>query len=341
MIARRSAPVAALRAIGIFCVLFVSQSARAMPPELALPLACSPNRDCWVANHVDHEPGPGARDYRCGTLTYDAHDGTDIAIRDLAAMEEGVAVLAAAAGRVRVARDGAADVSVRDAGKDSVRGRECGNGVVIEHSEGWETQYCHLRRGSVRVKAGERVESGQTLALVGLSGLTEYPHLHLSVRHNGMIVDPFRGEGEAVACKAAAALWRADVAAQLTYAPGAVYNAGFAPERPDEAAVRGGRYRKAGPMRADAPVIAFYVEVFGVAAGDALEMRITGPDGEALAVQRIAIERAQARRFGYVGARRPGAGWKPGAYRGEARLMRADGNASAASSLTVSVVVSE
>lgn len=315
-------------------------AAFAVPPALTLPLACAPNRDCWIANHVDLDPGPGVRDYACGALSYQGHDGTDFALRDRAAMDEGVAVLAAAAGRVRAARDGAADASVRAAGNASVAGRECGNGVVLEHGDGWETQYCHLRRGSVRVKAGERVAAGDALGLVGLSGLTEYPHLHLSLRRDGRVVDPFRGERGGAGCSASP-LWRAEVAAQLPYAPGAVYNAGFTPEAPDAESVRSGRYRRAGALDARAPVLAFYAEVFGVDAGDRLQLRLTGPDGAVLAERRVAIDRRQVRRFAYLSLRRSAAAWMLGAYRGEARLIRAGMSPSGASSLAASVEVSE
>ncbi len=58
--------------------------------------------------------------------------------------------------------------------------RECGNGVVIAHAGGWETQYCHMAQGGLAVKPDQPVTTGQTLA-VGLSGLTEYPHLHFTV----------------------------------------------------------------------------------------------------------------------------------------------------------------
>ncbi|MDP3767388.1 MAG: M23 family peptidase, partial [Dehalococcoidia bacterium] len=37
------------------------------PPELSLPIACTIGRTCELQNHVDRDPGPGARDYRCGT----------------------------------------------------------------------------------------------------------------------------------------------------------------------------------------------------------------------------------------------------------------------------------
>lgn len=340
MVARR----AARRSIDALLALLAAAlplAALAAPPALILPLACTPNRDCWIANHVDLDSGPGIRDYACGALTYDGHNGTDFAVRDRAAMEEGVAVLAAAAGRVRARRDGVADVSVREAGKETINSRECGNGVVLEHGDRWETQYCHLRRGSVRVKAGDEVAPGQTLGLVGLSGLTEYPHLHLSVRHKDRVVDPFRGEKEGADCSASYPLWRAEVAADLRYAPGAVYNAGFAPEVPDAQRVRNGRYRNAGALSAGAPILAFYAEVFGVSAGDALELRLSGPDGATLAERRVPIAARQARRFAYLGVRRTAAAWTPGVYRGEARLVRADGRTSPAASQTARVEVRE
>jgi murein DD-endopeptidase MepM/ murein hydrolase activator NlpD len=298
------------------------------PPVLQWPLACTPNRDCWIANHVDLDPGPAARDYACGVLTYEAHKGTDIAVRDLLAMEEGVSVLAAADGRVRGVRDGVTDSNVRETGKEAIRDRECGNGLVIDHGEGWETQYCHLRRGSVRVKPGEKVIAGQPLGLVGLSGLTEYPHLHLSVRREGKTVDPFRGAKDGMDCTTRESLWRADIGEKLPYAPGVIYNAGFAPEMPAAESIRSGQYRKSGVIGPQAPVLAFYVEMFGVRPGDALEIRVSAPDGSVLIERRVAFDRQQARRFSVVGKRRPAQGWPAGVYRGEARMIRADGGAS-------------
>jgi len=79
------------------------------PPELSLPAACDPGRTCWLVNFVDHDPGPGAQDYRCGRLSYDTHKGTDIAIANDAVMNSGVNVLAAAPGRVLRVRDGEPD----------------------------------------------------------------------------------------------------------------------------------------------------------------------------------------------------------------------------------------
>lgn len=96
--------------------------------------------------------------------------------------KSGVAVLAAAAGRIMHVRDGMDDVSIRAAAKGSIADKECGNGVLIEHERGWSTQYCHMAKGGLRAHPGDRVSSGQPIALVGLSGDTEFPHVHLTVR---------------------------------------------------------------------------------------------------------------------------------------------------------------
>ena len=59
--------------------------------------------------------------------------------------------------------------------------------MLIDHGGGWRTQYCHMRQGSVRVRKGDRVRDRQRLGTIGLSGKTEFPHLHLSVRFRGKV----------------------------------------------------------------------------------------------------------------------------------------------------------
>ncbi len=80
------------------------------PVSLSWPVDCTPGADCWIVNHVDLDPGPGAGDFACGPRTYDGHGGTDIAILDLPKMEAGVAVVAVAAGKVIGRRDSMPDV---------------------------------------------------------------------------------------------------------------------------------------------------------------------------------------------------------------------------------------
>ncbi len=291
-------------------------------PELSLPLSCRPGRDCWVVNLVDVDPGPGVRDYACGKQSYDGHKGTDIAIRDLVAMKEGVPVLAAAAGVVKATRDGMRDVDFTLPGSGSVKGRECGNGLVLDHGQGWETQYCHMRRGSVAVEKGDIVNRGRKLGLVGISGRAQFPHVHLSVRLNKAVIDPFAGLGRVKDCgPGPAPLWRSGVLAALTGEATALYNAGFAAGAPKPATARSGLLAAA-RLPGDAPALVLWVDMFWARKGDALHFRITAPGGGLFLEKTVVLKKTQARRFTFVGRKRKSRRWPPGVYRGEIVLRR-------------------
>lgn len=53
-----------------------------------------------------------------------------------------------------------------------------GNSLVVDFGGGVFGFYAHLQKGSVMVEAGDEIERGQTLALLGNSGNTSAPHLH-------------------------------------------------------------------------------------------------------------------------------------------------------------------
>lgn len=303
--------------------LCVSLSASADPgPKLGLPLDCAIPDTCQIQNHFDHQPGPGFRDYACGHLGYDGHDGVDLRLPNLAVMARGVPVLAAAAGRIRAVRDTMPDVSVREVGRDSIRGQEAGNGVVISHGEGWETQYSHMRRGSLRVRPGERVVAGQVLGLVGLSGNTEFPHLHFEVRHEGRPVDPFVGLARKEECAPGAEpLWDAGALAALPYRATGLLQAGFTGQVPDTRAVERGEL-SSNRLAGDVPALVFWAEVFGVRAGDRETLQLIAADGRVLAERQYIHDRNLARRFGYVGKKRSLPAWPRGEYRGRYRLLR-------------------
>jgi len=294
-------------------------------PAFSLPLDCRPGIDCFVQQYVDHDPGPGAHDYTCGTLSYDGLNGTDIRLPDYVAMERGVAVLAAADGVVAGTRDGMEDVSVAVGGRDALEGRDAGNGVAIDHGGGWTTQYSHMRKGSIAVVQGQAVKRGEVLGLVGLSGNTEFPHLNFTVRRGEEIIDPFVGAGMGHACGTGGTpLWTPEAAHALAYVPTALLAAGFAQEKPHlEAALRGAYAGAAYP--ADAPAIVFWVVVMGTQAGDREAIRLIGPDGAVLAEWQGSLDRPKAQRYLFAGDRRPGDAWPPGNYTGTYTLERGDG----------------
>ena len=56
-----------------------------------------------------------------------------------------------------------------------------GNYVVVDIGEGRFAFYAHMQPGSLRVKSGDKVRTGQVLGLLGNSGNTDAPHLHFHV----------------------------------------------------------------------------------------------------------------------------------------------------------------
>lgn len=298
--------------------LGLSAAAPAGAPSLGFPMACQIGRDCEIQHYVDRDPGPGTRDYRCGRHTYEGHKGTDIRLLDMAAQRRGVDVLAAAPGRVTRLRDGEPDISVTAPGAPSVAGKECGNAVVIDHGGGWETQYCHLARGSVRVSRGEVVSAGQPIARIGLSGATEFPHLHLQVSRAGQIVDPFRPAG--AGCAAGAGLWTPAASRQLAYKDGAILNIGFAGAAFDMTALEEARLR---PASAAGDRLLGYGRAIGLSGGDTFEVTLRDPAGAVLARHASpALDRDKAQYFGFAGELRPAGGWPNGVYAVEVRVLR-------------------
>jgi murein DD-endopeptidase MepM/ murein hydrolase activator NlpD len=282
--------------------------------QLAWPLACEIGRDCFVQNYFDRDPGPGSKDYSCGSMSYDGHDAVDIRLPDLVTMRRGVTVMAAAAGRVRATRDGEPDISNRDPAKPKVTGRDCGNAVIVDHPGGWETTYCHMKQGSVRVKPGALVSTGQPIGQVGLSGNTEFPHLHIGVRKGGVRVDPFAYGAPAGACgSGGASLWAQPLRARLAYRSPAVINAGFAGAPITQSDLNEARFA---PLTRQSMLIA-YVRAIGLEAGDVQALNIIGPDGRTIAANTSPpLDRAKAEWVIYVGDRKPPpGGWKTGTYR--------------------------
>jgi murein DD-endopeptidase MepM/ murein hydrolase activator NlpD len=190
---------------------------RAQALELEQPVACKFGKECWIQQYADHDQGPAAVDYTCGTETYNAHDGTDFRVRDTT---QSVNVIAAAAGKVLGMRDGMDDYLINSPEEIAALGnRECGNGVVIDNGDGWQTQYCHMRKGSVVVKKGDLVEVGRPLGIVGFSGAAAFPHVHLSVRHNGTKIDPFTGPNVADCHGTPNSMWSERAKVDLGYHP--------------------------------------------------------------------------------------------------------------------------
>lgn len=276
------------------------------------PIDCDIVSDCHIQQYVDRDPGPGWRDFTCGGLAYDGHKGTDFALPSLARMAEGVDVLAAAPGTVVALRDGMADGALVAGG--TVDGTECGNGAVIRHAGGWETQYCHLRQGSVIVTKGQTVAAGDVLGQVGMSGAAEFPHVHLSLRRDGQVVDPFAPAALDTCGATGETLW----ADPIAYEPGGLISLGLATAVPQYDAVKAGT-AGADVIASDAPALVLWAHGYGSRPGDVIRLIIDSPTARWFETD-VVLDRAQAQYFRAAG--RKARGLPPGEWRGTATLLR-------------------
>jgi len=103
-----------------------------------------------------------------------------------------------------------------------------GNMLELRHRNGYVTRYGHLRGFAKGIRAGARVEIGQTVAYVGTTGLSTGPHLHFEVLVGGVQRDSraalrsTSGEPLSASERVAFDRLRGQMLASLDAAPGVV-----------------------------------------------------------------------------------------------------------------------
>lgn len=118
---------------------------------------------CWLS-YVSSPYG-----YRLNLFTgeKEIHNGIDIAVSagtPIHAVHDGKVVLAGDAG-------------------------DYGLCVVIEDERGYQSRYAHCQ--SLSVTAGQEIKKGEEIAIVGSTGNSTGPHLHLEVSYQGQRLNPF------------------------------------------------------------------------------------------------------------------------------------------------------
>ena len=325
--------VKAVWGLSLALTVFATAAVRAEDKfELSLPLACEPRKTCFIQSYVDDDPGPGFKDFACGTATYDKHNGVDFRLLSAEAAKANVPVLAAADGKVKATREGMPDLFLRDNKADDIKGRECGNGVVVDHGNGWETQYCHMQKGSIAVSKGQDVKRGDKLGAVGYSGMADFAHLHLTVRRNGQVVDPFDPDGAPNSCQTDTrnfGLWQPSAIAPFVYRNGEIIGTGFTSAAPtlDRLELD---HRNIDPLNADSPALIFFARFINLIAGDRVRIVINGPGGPLVEQLSEPIERSKATYFTYAGKKRREAPWQQGRYEARAEIIREGAVAGAA-----------
>lgn len=283
-------------------------------PDLSLPVSCELGHTCFIQNHFDHDQSPSQHDFTCAGLSYDGHRGTDFALPSINALHSGVPVIAAASGTIAATRNTVPDLLRDPDDSGAFEGQACGNGVRLDHGDGIETLYCHLRQNSVMVEPGQWVAKGTPLGLIGASGNTTFPHLHFSLLKDKTHVDPFNLTNAACGSQMATA-W----VPPIPYRPGGLIAAGLAQSVPEYPNVQKGLPETPEVILHDAPLV-LWVFGFGSRLGDDIRMTLTGPDGPVL--DKTLIQERPRAQFYVAWGRRPGPTWPAGRYTADLSLIR-------------------
>lgn len=310
-----------LAAFSLFSLSLLG-AAHAQDISLRLPIVCEIGRSCFIQKYVDHDPSPKVSDYQCGSLGDDKHDGTDFRLLNMPALQAGVDVVAAADGTVANTREDVPDAFVRKQDVEKVSQIGCGNAVVIDHGGGWRTAYCHMAKGSLTVRSGQEVKAGETIGRVGLSGLTEYPHLHFTVIKDGKPVDPFAYGAPEKSCGEGTSLWDASLHNSLGYQSGSLLNKGFAPGPVSMEAIESGSAEQNVPTT-NSPALVAYVRAIALKGGDVQTLTLFDTAGQPMAQSKAPpLDRTKAQWMMFAGVKRPESGFRPGLYRAIYRVER-------------------
>ena len=128
---------------------------------------------------------------------------------------------------------------------------------------------------------------GDVLGKIGLSGRTQFPHVHVSVGHNGNRIDPFVPTGRPTCNASTETLWDT----LLEYYAGGLLSLRFFDYLQKIETLRFGR--ETAPLKNQSPAIVIAAFGFGVQKGDTITLRIDGPRSTVF-VHSVTMDRNQA-----------------------------------------------
>jgi murein DD-endopeptidase MepM/ murein hydrolase activator NlpD len=151
--------------------VFIPGATRQLPVEIITPSTVSLKRSLPSTSPEKNSAGliwpvSGSMSSGFGRRGESFHDGIDI--------------LAPEGSPVRAVKDGEVVYS------DQLRGY--GNIVIVRHDGNLASVYAHNEKN--RVREGQTVTQGETIAEVGSTGRASAPHLHFEIRRDNVAEDP-------------------------------------------------------------------------------------------------------------------------------------------------------
>jgi hypothetical protein len=306
--------------IFLFCVL-IGYGSKA--EEMAFPVVCEAGKSCFIINYPDlNRKKNEAQDYACGPAANDGDPFLRIALPNTAATTLNVYVLAVQSGRVIDVNDGVTDLvasSKKQLGKDTPN---CGNGVVIDHAEGLNTGYCHLKLNSITVKKGDIVTKGQVIGLVGQSGVALWPQLGFSIKKNGFMIDPITNESPLEGCGFKPKPILALPGFFKEYQPAAIVSTGFSTGLQKEYDVAVGTATQLIQINPASQTINLWGMILGARTGDTIETTLKTPEGRVFYRKKETLTQDRDRYLINATRTRGFSYWREGVYTGEITLTR-------------------
>ena len=170
--------------------------------------------------------------------------------------------------------------------------------------------------------------TGTPLGEVGLSGMTEFPHVHFTVYEGDKEIDPFALQPATPdpACTfagdAGTSIWTPEAKTALAYRPAFVLNAGFADAAVEMEQIELGEFEDV-PMSPKSPALVFYGRAIGLETGDVQRIVIHAPDGSVFAQNEVEpLDRPKAQYMAFAGKKLRDAAWPSGTWRGRYSVIR-------------------
>ncbi len=308
-----------------FAGAFIGVSHFVYGGELAfdLPIDCEIGKTCFLQNMIDlDQKSDGFVDTLCGDDGYNGHKGIDIRVITLDDVTKNIPILAIQDGVVKGVRNTMEDRLITGGRKPQyIQGRECGNGLVLDHGKGMSSQYCHMKKGSLRLKVGDRVLRGAHLGNMGLSGFSAFPHVHLSLRQNGQLIDPLSGK---IAKKASCS---AEIVEKTPFGPALtkallesrddIISIGLTDRRIDFQALKRTGKMPLPTLNSNALVV--WGWAINLEAGDVMRLKIYKDGVPVFMREEMPLDRRKAERFNFAGRK---FSVEKGLYKAQVEILR-------------------
>lgn len=200
-----------------------------------------------------------------------------------------------------------------------------------------------MLKDSITIKENQEVKKGQVLGFVGLSGKTEFPHLHITVKRNNIVLDPFLGTEPSINynCNNSsqtdkASLWDDATYAKLKYIDTAILNFYTTTKIPTKFLARTGQYRES-TIDKNSKNIILWADIMGVQKGDNILFEIVDTNGNNVFKSIQEVPKKYVLYFIYAGERLNKNKFSKGEYTSKLTLTR-DNKVVTSSSKSISVM---